>query len=101
MMTLHFTCTRMLCSAGAIVGLLLIACGSGGIKPCVSSFGADQFGSSEREQRAMSRFFSIFYFAINVGSLLSIIVSPILRGASRSLLPRVLVRVRVCNGCTE
>ena len=26
-----------------MVGLLLIAIGTGGIKPCVSSFGGDQF----------------------------------------------------------
>jgi MFS family permease len=80
-------------AAGAIVGLLLIALGSGGIKPCVSSFGADQFGSSESDKKASSSFFSIFYFAINVGSLLSIFITPILRtkvhcfGSSNSCYP--------------
>ena len=27
-----------------MIGLLLIALGTGGIKPCVSAFGGDQFG---------------------------------------------------------
>jgi len=27
---------------GPVIGLLLIALGTGGIKPCVSAFGADQ-----------------------------------------------------------
>ena len=30
-------------SAMAYIGLLLIAIGTGGIKPCVSSFGGEQF----------------------------------------------------------
>ena len=29
---------------GPMVGLFLIALGTGGIKPCVSAFGGDQFG---------------------------------------------------------
>ena len=29
--------------AGPMVGLILIALGTGGIKPCVSAFGGDQF----------------------------------------------------------
>ena len=66
--------------AGAMVGLLLIAIGSGGIKPCVSAFGADQFGSSDGDQKAKGRFFAIFYWAINLGSLFSMIITPILRG---------------------
>lgn len=60
--THHLAIVCCTSSVGAIIGLLLIACGSGGIKPCVSAFGADQFGSSEREQLSMSRFFSVFYF---------------------------------------
>ena len=30
-------------AAGPMIGLLLIAIGTGGIKPCVSAFGGDQF----------------------------------------------------------
>ncbi|XP_036611678.1 solute carrier family 15 member 1 [Trichosurus vulpecula] len=61
----------------AMVGLVLIAFGTGGIKPCVSAFGGDQFEENQEKQR--NRFFSIFYLAINAGSLISTIVTPILR----------------------
>jgi dipeptide/tripeptide permease len=30
-----------------MIGLLLIAIGTGGIKPCVSAFGGDQFTASQ------------------------------------------------------
>ncbi|KAG8452048.1 hypothetical protein GDO86_004007 [Hymenochirus boettgeri] len=64
--------------AMSVIGLLLIALGTGGIKPCVSAFGGDQFEENQDKQR--SRFFSIFYLSINAGSLLSTIITPILRG---------------------
>lgn len=60
-----------------MIGLCLIALGTGGIKPCVSAFGGDQFEEGQEKQR--NRFFSIFYLAINAGSLLSTIITPILR----------------------
>ncbi|XP_006100697.1 solute carrier family 15 member 1 [Myotis lucifugus] len=60
-----------------MIGLGLIALGTGGIKPCVSAFGGDQFEEGQEKQR--NRFFSIFYLAINAGSLLSTIITPILR----------------------
>ncbi|XP_036396014.1 solute carrier family 15 member 1-like [Megalops cyprinoides] len=62
----------------SMVGLLLIALGTGGIKPCVAAFGGDQFEDHQEKQR--STFFSIFYLSINAGSLLSTIITPILRG---------------------
>ncbi|XP_048124616.1 solute carrier family 15 member 1b isoform X1 [Alosa alosa] len=61
----------------SMVGLALIALGTGGIKPCVAAFGGDQFDDSQEKQR--STFFSIFYLSINAGSLLSTIITPILR----------------------
>ncbi|XP_036687488.1 solute carrier family 15 member 1 isoform X4 [Balaenoptera musculus] len=61
----------------SMVGLALIALGTGGIKPCVSAFGGDQFEEGQEKQR--NRFFSIFYLAINAGSLLSTIITPMLR----------------------
>ncbi|WOL02021.1 protein NRT1/ PTR FAMILY 8.1-like [Canna indica] len=54
------------------VALYLIALGTGGIKPCVSSFGADQFDESdESEKKSKTSFFNWFYFTINIGALLA------------------------------
>lgn len=63
--------------SGALLGLFLLAIGTGGIKPCVSAFGGDQFHPSQTRQ--IQLFFSLFYFAINSGSVLSTIISPLLR----------------------
>ncbi|KAL8039223.1 hypothetical protein ABFX02_10G021000 [Erythranthe guttata] len=53
-------------------GLYLIALGTGGIKPCVSSFGADQFDDSdESEKKSKSSFFNWFYLSINIGALVA------------------------------
>ncbi|CAN0908203.1 Protein NRT1/ PTR FAMILY 8.3 [Linum grandiflorum] len=53
-------------------GLYLIALGTGGIKPCVSSFGADQFDDTDpRERVNKGSFFNWFYFSINIGALIS------------------------------
>ncbi|XP_017794191.1 PREDICTED: peptide transporter family 1 [Habropoda laboriosa] len=62
----------------SLLGLLLIALGTGGIKPCVAAFGGDQFVLPQHE-RYLSSFFSIFYFSINSGSLISSFLTPILR----------------------
>ncbi|KAF2360867.1 Proton-dependent oligopeptide transporter family [Trinorchestia longiramus] len=62
----------------AIFGLVLIAIGTGGIKPCVSAFGGDQF-ILPQQAKQLGTFFSIFYFSINLGSLLSTVISPLLR----------------------
>ncbi|ONK79963.1 uncharacterized protein A4U43_C01F12310 [Asparagus officinalis] len=53
--------------------LAIIAIGIGGIKPCVSTFGADQFDetyASEAENK--HSFFNWFYLSINVGGILGI-----------------------------
>ncbi|KAF4111991.1 solute carrier family 15 member 1b [Onychostoma macrolepis] len=63
--------------AMSMLGLMLIALGTGGIKPCVAAFGGDQFEDHQEKQR--STFFSIFYLSINAGSLLSTLITPILR----------------------
>ncbi|KAL7154997.1 hypothetical protein ABFS83_03G043300 [Erythranthe nasuta] len=55
--------------------LALIALGTGGIKPCVSTFGADQFDESDpTEAQKKYAFFNWFFFAINMGALLGITV---------------------------
>ncbi|KAM7254944.1 hypothetical protein ACFE04_020185 [Oxalis oulophora] len=54
------------------LGLYLIALGTGGIKPCVSSFGADQFDDTDPKERvSKGSFFNWFYFSINIGALVS------------------------------
>jgi len=59
-------------TALCFVALYLIALGTGGIKPCVSSFGADQFDETdETERKKKSSFFNWFYFSINVGALIA------------------------------
>ncbi|XP_037282426.2 solute carrier family 15 member 1 isoform X3 [Rhipicephalus microplus] len=60
-----------------MIGLAVIAFGTGGIKPCVSAFGGDQFLPGQ--ERQLEQFFSLFYLSINAGSLLSTFITPILR----------------------
>ncbi|XP_074857825.1 solute carrier family 15 member 2 isoform X2 [Carettochelys insculpta] len=62
----------------SMLGLCLIALGTGGIKPCVAAFGGDQFEEEHAKER--SKFFSIFYLSINAGSLISTFVTPVLKG---------------------
>ena len=59
-----------------IAGLLLIAIGAGGIKPCVSAHVGDQF--SQGNKHLLTRVFGWFYFSINFGSFFSTLLTPIL-----------------------
>jgi len=52
--------------AGFYTGLGLIALGTGGIKPCVSSFVGDQF--TEKNKHLVKHVFALFYWIINFGS---------------------------------
>ncbi len=61
---------------GLMVGLGLIAVGSGGIKPCVSAHVGDQFG--QKNQHLLERVFGWFYFSINFGSFFSTLLTPVL-----------------------
>ncbi|KAE9600845.1 hypothetical protein Lal_00011300 [Lupinus albus] len=59
-------------TAACFIALYLIALGTGGIKPCVSSFGADQFDDNDDvERKKKSSFFNWFYFSINIGALIA------------------------------
>ena len=59
-------------SAVCFLALYLIALGTGGINPCVSSYGADQFDDADEvEKKHKSSFFNWFYFSINVGALIA------------------------------
>ncbi|XP_038216609.1 uncharacterized protein LOC119835705 [Zerene cesonia] len=62
----------------SMIGLALIATGTGGIKPCVAAFGGDQFRLPEENQR-LQRFFSTFYCTVNLGGFMGTIVTPTLR----------------------
>ncbi|CAL4921679.1 unnamed protein product [Urochloa decumbens] len=54
------------------LGLYMMGIGAGGIKPCVSSFGADQFdGSSPAERLKKDSFFNWYFFATYIGSFLA------------------------------
>jgi len=59
---------------GLAIGLGLIALGAGGIKPCVSAHVGDQFG--EQNGHLLSSVFGWFYFAINMGAFVSILMTP-------------------------
>ena len=69
-------------SKGSIVGLVLIAVGSGGIKPCVSSHVGDQFGRGNF--RKVERVYQAFYFIINFGSFFSTLLIPWVKGTGAS-----------------
>lgn len=61
--------------AGFFTGLALIALGSGGIKPCVSSFVGDQFNQSNKHLAKVV--FDAFYWMINFGSLFASLFMPL------------------------
>lgn len=62
--------------ASMVLGMLLMAFGTGGIKPCVSTNVGDQFTSANAH--LIERAFSYFYLAINIGSAFSIYFCPVL-----------------------
>lgn len=52
--------------------LAVISLGTGGIKPNVSAFGADQFNEADpQDKKEKESFFNWFYLAINLGSLVA------------------------------
>jgi len=67
---LAFNHTRV----GLGAGLILIAIGSGVIKPCVSANVGDQFGKTNKH--LLARMYSWFYFAINLGAFISNLLIP-------------------------
>lgn len=57
-----------------VASLGLVALGTGGIKPCVSTNVGDQFDA--KNAHLIERAFSLFYMAINAGSSISILLCP-------------------------
>jgi len=57
-----------------LIGLVLIALGAGGIKPCVSANVGDQFGATNKH--LIEKVFGWFYFSINFGSFFSTLLTP-------------------------
>lgn len=57
-----------------VIGLTLIAIGSGGIKPCVSANVGDQF--TTKNAHLIERAFSYFYLSINFGAFISSLLIP-------------------------
>ena len=60
---------------GFYLGLFLIALGSGGIKPLVSSFVGDQFDHTNKDRAKVV--FDAFYWIINFGSFFASLLMPI------------------------
>ena len=60
---------------GFYTGLALIALGSGGIKPCVSSFVGDQFDQTNKHRAKVV--FDAFYWIINFGSFFASLLMPV------------------------
>jgi POT family proton-dependent oligopeptide transporter len=82
-------------ATGFYAGLLLIALGSGGIKPCVSAFVGDQFDSKNKHLAKVV--FDAFYFIINFGSFFaSLFIPPLLKSGHERLtfaVPAILMAV--------
>ena len=59
---------------GLGAGLILIAVGSGVIKPCVSANVGDQFGKTNKN--LIERVYNWFYFSVNLGAFISNLLVP-------------------------
>ncbi|KAJ3203993.1 hypothetical protein HDU67_009820, partial [Dinochytrium kinnereticum] len=62
---------------GPLLAIFLIAFGTGGIKPCVSSHGGDQF--IDIQTYGLQKFYNYFYMSINAGAVITSFVSPLIK----------------------
>jgi solute carrier family 15 oligopeptide transporter 1 len=60
-----------------LIGLLLVAMGTGCVSSCVPAFGANQF--SNDQQHYVTPYFSVYFFVYNIGATLGIVITPMLR----------------------
>lgn len=52
--------------------LYITGFGAAGIRPCVSSFGADQFDEKSKDYKShLDRFFNFFYLSVTVGAIIA------------------------------
>lgn len=52
--------------------LYITGFGAAGIRPCVSSFGADQFDEKSKEYKThLDRFFNFFYLSVTLGAIIA------------------------------
>ncbi|XP_010250500.1 PREDICTED: protein NRT1/ PTR FAMILY 6.1 [Nelumbo nucifera] len=52
--------------------LYLTGFGAAGIRPCVSSFGADQFDERSRDYKShLDRYFNLFYLSVTIGAIVA------------------------------
>ncbi|MEM7811781.1 MAG: POT family MFS transporter [Planctomycetota bacterium] len=72
----HFALAADETRSGLLVGLGLIAFGTGAIKPCVSAHVGDQFGT--KNKHLLGKVFGMFYVAINLGAFASTLLTPVL-----------------------
>ena len=63
--------------AALFTGLTLIAIGAGGIKPCVSAFVGDQFGTPQ--QHLLTKVYGLFYWTVNIGAAAGFALIPWVR----------------------
>jgi dipeptide/tripeptide permease len=71
--SLHRTFASPWQNAALFIPLYIVALGTGGIKPNVSAFGADQFDDTDPASVSQKRsFFNWFYFFVNIGSLAAV-----------------------------
>lgn len=61
---------------GFEIGLLIIAFSAGAVKSCVSANVGDQF--DHKNQHLMSSIYGWFYFSINAGSMISLLLIPVI-----------------------
>lgn len=55
--------------------LYLISVGTGGVKPCLEAFGADQFDEEDNKERIMkASFFNWWYFGLCMGAMLALTI---------------------------
>ncbi|KAJ3109985.1 hypothetical protein HDU96_007000 [Phlyctochytrium bullatum] len=62
---------------GPLMAIFMIAIGTGGIKPCVSAHGGDQF--IDVQTYGLQKFYNYFYMAINAGAVITSFVSPLIK----------------------